>query len=224
MKTKFALTMVCLALTSISQAQEPARPIGARSAAPTLASSTTTTVSAPSVHHVGIGIEPHWLIVGGLGAQFDARVSKKTSIALGGMYLPPHEATTTGDSSTSDHYKWSAFEVYTGPSFMITGDYDHHGAYVMPALGYTGNSITDYRSSFSTSSSGYSGEFNTPEFRLTGGYQFVVGALRFTTGGGIRLMKESDVVVKDETGKEVLRQRSNTIGGLSLDMRASYLF
>jgi hypothetical protein len=184
-----------------------------------LALTTARAEDAPSKsHHVfGLGLEPHWLIIGGIGAKADFRLTDRFSLGFGGMYIPPRSNTSTDSLEVS--YKWSMYEVYAGTTFMITGDYDHHGAYIFPAIGYTGASITDY------STSKLSGSVKTFELRFTGGYQWVVGKnFRFTTGAGIRVLNSSDVVVKDNQGKELLREKSGALGGLALDLHAAYLF
>jgi hypothetical protein len=217
-KSFLMFAVVASLLSAVSaQAQEAATPsstnsgtIGAR-----------IPVQSPEVHHVAIGIEPHWLLIGGFGMQADVRLSRRTALAIGGLYVPPRENFNNSDSSSTSydpHYKYSIYEAYLGPSFMLTGDYDRNGLYVMPAVGYAGSSISEY------GSSKLSAAIESPEARLTVGYQFVVSAFRFTTGAGMRFLNSSDVVVKDSSGNEVLTEKSDSFGGLALDMRASYLF
>lgn len=168
-------------------------------------------------HSFGLGVEPLWLLIGGIGAKADYRLSSSVSLGLGGMIVPSQRNTNSDTNATT--YKWSAYEIYLGPTFMITGDYDSNGIYITPAVGYIGSKISEY------SSFNLSGKLETYQGRVTAGYQWVSKkSFRVALGAGLRALGSSDVVVKDNNGKEVLRQRSSTSGGLVLDGTLGFLF
>jgi hypothetical protein len=102
---------------------------------------------------------------------------------------------------------------------MLTGDYDHSGVYLFPAIGYTGASISEY------GTNKYGGSIDAAEARFTAGYQ-IVGTkdIRFTAGLGARVISSSEVVVKDGAGKEIYRTGSSALNGLALDLRVAYMF
>ncbi len=179
----------------------------------------TSTMSTPSREHsVGIAIEPHWLLIGGIGGKFDVRISDKVALGVGGMYASRNSDSSSNSSSTVYSYKWSMYEVYVGPTFNITGDYDHSGMFITPAIGYTGAKISNF------SSSNLSGSLDTAELRLTTGYQWVLKDVRFNVGGGLRLLKDSEVIVKNSSGGEELREKSSAMGTLAIDCHAAWLF
>ena len=186
---------------------------------PAMAAEPSPAPSTTHEHFLGVGVEPHWLLIGGIGLGVDFRLSNKVSLGLSGMMVPPRSNSSTQETNSAIvDYKWSYYEVYLGPKIMIMGDYDHHGLYVMPAIGYTGASISEY------SSLKLSGSTNTAEARLTMGYQWVIRSLRFTVGGGLRVLNSADVVVKDNQGNELLREKSSSFGGFALDGQFAYLF
>lgn len=149
----------------------------------------------------GLGFEPHWLIVGGLGMRVDFKLSDSMSLVLGGLYVPPRSVNRTEDyDSLYVNYKVSMHEVYLGPTIFITGAYDHHGWYVTPALGHMGARISEYGTSKPSAS------LDVFELRAVGGYQWVVHGFRFITGGGFRLTTSNDIVIKDNQGNELLRR------------------
>lgn len=165
----------------------------------------------------GLAVEPLWLLVGGIGAKADVRLSSTVSLGLGGMIVPSRRNTTSETNTTN--YKSSAYEIYLGPTVMLTGDYDSNGIFVTPAIGYIGSKITEY------SSLNLSGKLDTYQGRLTAGYQWVSAkGFRVALGAGARTLGSGEVVVKDDSGKEVLRQRSSTSGGLVLDGTFAFLF
>lgn len=180
----------------------------------------TSTMKAPAREHsVGIAIEPHWLLIGGIGGKFDVRISDNVALGLGGMYVPPRSNTSSSSDTTNDYnYRWSMYEVYFGPTINLTGDYDHSGVFITPAIGYTGSKITNF------SFLNYSGSLDTAELRVTAGYQWVIRDLRFNVGAGLRLLKDSEVIVKNGAGQEVSREKSSAMGALALDLHAAWLF
>ena len=186
---------------------------------PALASDATSTLDArvpeADSRSFGVGVEPLWLLIGGLGAEFDARLTTGTSLELAGMWVPGRQQGST-DSYAS--YKLHMYEVYAGPKFMLTGTYGTRGWYLFPSVGYTGVSITDY------SSSGYSGATEGTEERLTAGYQWVVDNMRVIVGGGARAVQISDIVVRDGSGREMDRESAQTLAGLALDLNVSFTF
>ena len=175
-------------------------------------------VPAESHHFMGIDAEPLWIAVGGFGLDLDFRMSKKTSLVIGGMAVASH-AVSKSESSNDTAYKWSTYEAYIGPQFMINGSFDEWGAYIFPAVGYTSAEITDY------SDQKLSGSLSAPEFRFTVGYQFVFAQImKLTLGGGFRAVSSNEIIVKDSGGNEVYKQKSDTIGGASLDLKFGVMF
>ena len=49
-------------------------------------------------------------------------------------------------------------------------------------------------------------------------------SVRLNAGAGFRLLKDSEVIVKNSAGGEELRQKSGVAGGLALDLHAAWLF
>ena len=168
-------------------------------------------------HSFGIRIDPLWSLIGGLGGEVDVRISQSVSIGLGGFYIFPQSSKSFDNTSFSD-YKWSSYEIYVGPTIMLLGDYDHHGLYIAPGIGYTGAKITDF------SDLKYSGSMAAPELRFTVGYQWIVKNFRFTTGAGLRALSTSDVTVKDSSGNTVLIEKSSTLNALALDLGVGMVF
>lgn len=176
-------------------------------------------------HHFGLRLDPIWALIGGLGAQTDVRLSNGISLALGGYYIPPRknaETTSSSSSSSSTYtgytYKWTAYEVYVSTIIMITGDYDHHGLFIAPGVGYTGAKITEY------SPFNLSGSMDVPEARVTVGYNWVVKNFKFTAGGGLRAIAGGEVVIKNSAGDEILRDRASSMGGVAFDVGAGMIF
>lgn len=192
------------------------------SAQPLTQVKTAKPVEVKTRHNVGVGLEAHWLIIGGLGIQTDARISDSAALVIGGLYVPPRQNTVSEEDKKQNYgkeenYLWSTYEVYIGSRFLLTGDYDHHGVFVTPAVGYTGARIQDY---------GYrklEASLDVPEARLTVGYQFVVSNFRFLAGAGWKVMGQNDIVVKDEQGSEIYRQKSSTLNGVVIDAHAAFL-
>ncbi|MES2856563.1 MAG: hypothetical protein V4692_11905, partial [Bdellovibrionota bacterium] len=140
MKTNILVTLVALSFAVNVNAQPSKAPQQAPSMKPAMPVGYAAKVTAPapkitSKKYVSIGLEPHWLLIGGFGGQIDARISNGVSILVGGMYVPPrrNETLSSSNSFTYDTYKYSIYEVYVGPSFMLTGNYDTSGAYITPA-------------------------------------------------------------------------------------------
>lgn len=180
--------------------------------------SISTNASRASERSFGVGVEPLWLLIGGLGAEFDARVSEGTAIILAGMYVPTRDSLTSG-SSADLNYKWTTYEVYIGPKFMLSGAYHESGFYLAPAVGYVGSTITDY------GVDKWRGSLNAPVGRLTGGYQFVgFNGIRLTTGLGLRVASSSDIVIRDASDRDVYRTSSSSFGSLALDLRFGFMF
>ncbi|MGE4133105.1 MAG: hypothetical protein AB7F86_15795 [Bdellovibrionales bacterium] len=164
-------------------------------------------------------VEPHWLLIGGLGAKFDFRLSDSVSFGIGGMGVPDHSTSSTdSNGKNKETYNFSTYEVYMGPTFMLTGDYDHHGVFLSPAIGYTGAKISNY-SEFKLS-----GQMDSAELRITTGYQWVVRNFRFVAGAGYRAINSTDVIVRDRSGAEVYRERSSVLSGFVIDAGAGILF
>lgn len=190
--------------------------VNAAAAAPASSGSISTT--APETHDkksFSLGIEPLYLLLGGIGGIAEAHLTDRSRLGLGGLYIPSHK---NGDSYPND-YSWSTYEVYLGPTFMLTGDNSHNGFYLSPAIGYTGTTISDY-SVFKLS-----GSLDTFEGRITTGYQFVgTHGMKFVGGLGLRILDTGDVKIKDSAGRELYRVKSDQLSGLALDLRLAFMF
>ena len=102
---------------------------------------------------------------------------------------------------------------------MLTGTLGSRGLYINPAIGYQTTRITEF------SSSKLTGETSSPMARLTVGYQWIlVKSLRLAAGGGLAVYDSKDIVVKDSSGNEVLREKSSSLGGLAIALQVGYLF
>lgn len=169
-------------------------------------------------HSFGIGIDPLVLFNSSVGGQADVRVGDRFAVVVGGFYQPAQERESSG--KVKYHYTSSIYEVYLGSTIRLTGDYDRDGFYLLPAVGYLEASILDFSDLKLSSSIG------APTGRLSAGYDWIWPAshLRFTLGGGYRVLQSTDVVVKDRSGLEVYRENTSSLGGMVLDFRLSYLF
>jgi hypothetical protein len=191
-------------------------------AAASAQSSRTHVRNPENGYQFGLNVEPHWLLIGGIGAKADLAVTRGTAIGIQGLYVPPKSmAHTTYDSNTnsfSRSYKWTYYEINVGPTFMLTGDLSTHGLYLSPAIGYMSNKISEY------SSYNLSGSMNSPQLRTTVGYQWRIGGLRFAVGGGLRLVSQSEVVVKNSKGEPIYREKASSLGGLAIDGMVGWVF
>jgi hypothetical protein len=163
------------------------------------------------------------LLIGGIGAEVDYRLSRKLSILMGGMIVNDRSVKASSDDSSSStsnsSYKMSAHEIYIGPKLMFSSDFNKSGGYVSGGIGHMGTSIKEY------SSFDLSGSVSGFEVRGVIGYQWaLVSGFRINAGGGLRMIQDSDIVVKDSSDKEVLRTKSSSLGGLALDASIGYMF
>jgi len=161
----------------------------------------------------------------GVGAKVEYFASEKLSIGIGGILIPNHriESTTSENGSTTStvggNYMWEHNEIYLGTNIMLTGTLGTRGLYINPAVGYRTTRISEF-SDFKLS-----GSLSSPVARLTMGYQWILAKhLRLAAGGGLTVAQSSAVVVKDASGKEVLRENSTSLGGLALDLQVGYIF
>ncbi|HEY8272791.1 MAG TPA: hypothetical protein VIG33_17995 [Pseudobdellovibrionaceae bacterium] len=187
-------------------------------------STDTLSIEVPK-HQVKVGLsaEPIWLLVGGVGAKFEYFVTDHISVGINGVYIPEHQIETSSSkdqSLTSESYRWSMNEINLGSNIMLTGSLSTNGVYLNPAVGYQNTRISDY------GVLKLKGSLSSPQARLTAGYQFVNPAnnLRFALGAGLRMIQDSDILVKDDTGEEVYRQKTSGLGGLALDCHLGYIF
>src|SRR3989338_3830952 len=82
-------------------------------------------------HSFGLVLEPHWLLIGGMGLKLETPVSDTVALELGGMYIPPRRNTVTNEEQRNswyygESYTWSAYEVWMGTRILIMGTYDTH--------------------------------------------------------------------------------------------------
>ncbi|MGZ3769056.1 MAG: hypothetical protein ACXVCP_00140 [Bdellovibrio sp.] len=185
---------------------------------------TTTSVDGVTKNEpkIGVNVEPLWLVLGGLGAKAEYFITDKVSLGVSGFYIPGYKnkKSSSSSASTDENYTLSADEINLGSNIMLTGTLASNGVYINPAIGYQHTKISDY-SEFKLE-----GSTSGPQARLTAGYQWVdhYSGLRIAIGGGLRVLHSSDIVVKDKSGAEVLRQSSSALGGLAIDGHIGYVF
>lgn len=190
----------------------------------TLESTDTLSTRVKTQPKTGISVEPLWFLLGGVGAKFEYFATDRISLGISGIYIPEHEvkpASSKDESTTSlPTYRFSSNEINLGSNFMLTGTLSSNGVYINPAIGYQNTRISDY-GTFKLK-----GALSSPQGRLTLGYQWVneLNNLRFALGGGMRIIKSSDIIVKNEAGSEVYRENSSNLGGLALDAHLGYIF
>ncbi|MBC7741236.1 MAG: hypothetical protein H7061_03505 [Bdellovibrionaceae bacterium] len=211
-------TLSLLLITCLSQTLNAAN-------APTTSTYPAPAESAQNAPSFGVNVEPVWLLLGGLGAKLEYYINDTVSVGVGGIFIPSHrneEATRTNSNGTTtsvDSYNWEHNEAYIGSNIMLTGTLGTRGLYINPAIGFQNTRISDF------GTSKLSGELSSPAARLTLGYQWVIiNHLRLAAGGGFMLAQESNIIIKDSSGKEVLNQKSTTSGGLALDLQIGYVF
>jgi hypothetical protein len=203
--------------------------VGSRAlAASDSAMKTTVPMEEVSRPHFGFNLEPIWLVVSGVGAKAEYFVSDTVSVGFGGIFIPKHtvETSTTTSSTyngtkttTGGDYKWEHTEMFLGANIMLMGTLGSRGLYINPAVGYATSRVSEF------SDSNLSGELSSPMARMTVGYQWILARhLRLAAGGGLTLAQASDIKVKDDTGKEVLNEKSTNLGGLALDLQVGYVF
>lgn len=169
----------------------------------------------------GINVDPIWLALSGIGIKAEYFISDTISIGIGGIFIPNHkvESTTSSTTLTTERYKWEHNEAFVGSNIMLTGTLGSRGLYINPAIGYQSTKISEF------SDYNLSGSVSAPMARLTVGYQWIiVNHLRLAAGGGFVATQSSDIVVKDSSGKEALRDKSSNLGGLALDLQVGYVF
>lgn len=165
-----------------------------------------------------LNIEPIWLLVYGFGAKAEYAVTDKLSVGLTGIYVGEHESEFEDEDTDANAFNWSYQEINLGVNYMLTGQLNTHGFYINPAIGYFRTEITDY---------GYfylDGKLESPQLRLTAGYQWVFNDFRIGLGAGGRIYDSSDIIIEDDYGREVATQDSSEWGGLALDLHIGYVF
>lgn len=177
----------------------------------------------PNQPNFGANIDPIWIVFSGIGLKLEYFISDRVSVGVGGILIPSHavEKSTSSSSTTSTayDYKYSHYEGLIGSNIMLTGTLGSRGLYINPAIGYQTTAITDF------SSSKLTGETSSPMARLTVGYQWILAkSLRLAAGGGLTAYEAKDIIVKDNSGKEVLREKSSSLGGVALDLQVGYVF
>ncbi len=190
--------------------------------ASTSASSTLSKDFSPKTRTVGVDLQPLFLALGGLGAKVDYFATDKFSVGLSGVSIRNRQMNTSDKdaSATTTTYKLSYSELNLNTRFMMTGTNFSDGAYLSPSIGYVTTRISDY------SIYSLDGGFATPVATLLAGYQFVnaQSGFRVTAGAGYRLVQENTIVVKDSSGKEILRDKSSNLNGLALDLGVGMMF
>ncbi len=162
-----------------------------------------------------VNLEPIWLLGYGFGAKIDYLINDQFSVGVSGIYIAEHEE---NQSDEYEAHNWSYYEANVGMNYMLTGATNTSGFYINPAVGYFRSEITDY---------GYfylDGEMDSPQFRLTVGYQYVYNDFRFGIGVGGRLFDNSDIVIRDEFDQEIAREDSSRWSGAALDLHIGYIF
>jgi hypothetical protein len=169
----------------------------------------------------GIGLEPLWLVLGGLGAKLDYNLTNETSIGMSGIYIPERDNTTSEEnkSTTVAKYRWTYYEINIGPTFMLTGKLNTNGFYIYPAIGVAHAEIFNY------DGLGIGGEVTTPQIRTTAGYQWAKNDFRLVAGAAFRIFnKDSDIIIRNSAGQELGRQDLSSTGGFALDLQIGLMF
>lgn len=172
----------------------------------------------------GVNADPLWLALGGLGAKFEYFINEKISLGIGGFFIPSRWNESSSSSSSSSatksyDYKWEHNEFYLISNIMLTGDLNSHGLYISPAYGRQHTAITEF------GKEKLNGKLDSPIARLTLGYQWILANhLRLAAGGGLNFMSSDAIVVKDASGKELLRDKSRGASGLALDLQVGFIF
>ena len=165
----------------------------------------------------GINAEPIWMIFGGLGLKFEYFMTDKLSLGIGGMIIPGYKVEETSVFA-DDGYVMSREEGHLGINYMFTGTLGSRGLYINPAIGFVKAEIKEY------SSQNWSGSVTTAMLRCTVGYQWVIAKhLRLAAGGGLAAYGGGEIVVKDNTGAVVDREKV-ALGGLAIDGQIGYVF
>lgn len=167
---------------------------------------------------ISVGVEPIYLLIGGLGANVDYALTKKTSVGLFGSFGSKYYPEDQEKGYASYNSEFSMYGV--GGRMMLTGDLKTNGAYVAPSVGYASYGIKDY-GTFKLNGSLASGFA-----QAIAGYQWVnqENGFRIGAGAGVRAMPASDIIIRDEAGVEVHRAKASAAGGLALDLNFGLLF
>jgi hypothetical protein len=162
-------------------------------------------------------VQPIYLLAGGIGLQGEYFVTNKISAGVGGVLIPNHKMENT-DNTLVKNYNYEHNEVFGMSTIMITGDLTENGFYVSPVLGFQKTAVskvTDLE---------YGGTLDSAFGRFTGGYQWVGSSFRIAAGAGISMIADSDIIVKDKYGNEVLRTKSSNLSGVAIDFHIGMLF
>lgn len=171
----------------------------------------------------GVNVEPLWLVLGGIGGKAEYFVTDKVSVGLGGVYIPSHKIEGSSSDETANsiggNYSFEHNEIVLGSNIMLTGTLQSDGFYLNPGVGYQYTAITHF------SFLDLSGSVSSPFARLTAGYQWVTsGNFRVGLGAGVAAYQDTDVVIADNSGREIDRTKSSTMSGLALDLHLGYIF
>ncbi len=190
--------------------------------ASTSTSSTLSKDFSPKTRTVGVDLQPLYLALGGLGAKVDYFATDKFSVGLSGVSIKDRQmgSSEKDASSTNATYKLSYSELNLNTRFMMTGTNFSDGAYLSPSIGYVTTRISDY------GVFGLDGGLATPVATLLAGYQFVnpQNGFRVNAGLGYRLVQANTIIVKDSSGKEILRDKSSNLNGLAIDLGIGMMF
>ncbi|MFN3697764.1 MAG: hypothetical protein ACK4VO_10020 [Pseudobdellovibrio sp.] len=127
---------------------------------------------------------------------------------------------TSTEKSTSDakSYKTSYLEYNLGLNYMLSGVNTSDGFYLNTRLGRLRSAISDY------SDLKLSGDTTTNQLVVTGGYQWVYEKrLQLKLGLGARSLQTADIVIYDESKKEVYRESAN-LSSVTADVLIAYSF
>lgn len=168
-----------------------------------------------SLPGVRLSIQPIYILSGGIGGGFDYLATEKFSLGLSGIYLPQRKS----GSESGNSYNWGYSELSLNSQYMLTGSWVEDGFYLSGSLGAFASKITNY------GSSQLKGELNTYFVRATAGYQWVyTSGLTFGFGTGYLFSPESEIVVRESNGTEVIREKTQAGNGMVVDIRFSFLF
>jgi hypothetical protein len=206
MKAKF----LCLTLAILGQG----------ALAQTQGTSSLETSAAQSEYNGSVGVEPIWLLLGGIGAKAEYFMTQKISLGVDGTVIPSREMKSNSPgNAVNTNYVWSHNQFNLGTTLMLSGTLSTNGFYLNPKVGYQSTRITDF------GTEKLQGSLSTPQASATIGYQWITpnSPLKLTVGAGYRVLQAGEIVIKDKNNKQIYSQNASNISGLAFDFQLSLL-
>lgn len=140
-------------------------------------------------------------------------------IAFGADIIYSSKKNESTDKNTNNKpYSYTYNEYNLNMSYMLTGSNYSNGFYISPKVGQLKAAIADY------SDLNLSGSTSASQFVLIGGYQLAYDhKLQLKLGLGFRATQSADIVIYDNSKKEVYRTSSN-LNSAAFDCNIAYTF